>query len=106
MRLLRRTIVVAATAALGGCVLLVDSFDTSEHCGIQGTGECAQCIKTRCQVPIDRCCNDRECLGGRMLGAMDACGHSHGEKQANCQQQPAHCEHDGKRPPQRRRHSI
>lgn len=74
MILLRRVIVVAMTAALGGCVLLVDSFETTDHCGIQGGGECAQCIRKSCQVPIDRCCANSACETSKVLGAVDACG--------------------------------
>ena len=72
--ILRRAIALLATAALGGCVLLVDSLETSDHCGIQGGGECAACIRKSCQAPIDRCCATPACETGKILGAVDACG--------------------------------
>jgi hypothetical protein len=71
---MRRAIVLVTTALLGGCVLLVDPIETSDHCGIAGAGECADCLRTKCQVPIDRCCANAECRGQRMLPAIDACG--------------------------------
>lgn len=71
---MRRAIVVALTAMLGGCILLIDPIETTDHCGIQGTSDCAACLRTSCQTPIDRCCASSECSSGKMLGAMDACG--------------------------------
>lgn len=71
---LRRAAVLALVGALSGCVLFVDTFDTTDHCGIQGNGACATCLRNSCQTPIDRCCNQNECLGSRMLGTLDACG--------------------------------
>jgi hypothetical protein len=71
---MHRAISVALTAVLGGCILIVDPIETGDHCGIQGTTDCASCLRTSCQTPIDRCCANGECSGGRILGAMDACG--------------------------------
>lgn len=75
MSILRRSIVLATTlATLGGCVLLIDPIETTDHCGIQGTGECAECLRRNCQVPIDRCCAFASCTDGEMLPGLDACG--------------------------------
>lgn len=75
MSVLRRSIVVACTAlALGGCVLLIDPIETTDHCGIQGGGECAECLRKSCQTPIDRCCASTTCAESKMLGGIDACG--------------------------------
>lgn len=71
---MRRAIVLVLAAMLGGCILLVDPIETTDHCGIQGATDCATCLRTSCQTPIDRCCANAECSSGRMLGAMDACG--------------------------------
>lgn len=74
MSLARRAAVVATTLALGGCIVLIDPIEAGDHCGIQGEGECAQCIRKNCESPIDRCCANESCLESRMLAGIDACG--------------------------------
>jgi hypothetical protein len=74
MTTLRRAIVLLTTAGLGGCILLIDPIEAGDHCGIEGGGACAECIRKSCQAPIDRCCANVACTGSPMLGGIDACG--------------------------------
>lgn len=62
-----------------GCVLVVPPIDNSSaHCEVAGSTECAQCLRTSCQAPIDKCCDDQACAGddghSAILDALDECG--------------------------------
>ncbi len=76
-------VIVQAT----GCVLVVPSFDHTDHCNIGGTTTCATCLRQKCQPPIDTCCGDPKCNGGDghtpLFDGLDACG---GGDQAGCAQ--------------------
>jgi hypothetical protein len=74
MSMTRRALVLASLAVIGGCVLFIDPIETNDHCGIQGSGACADCLRRTCQTAIDRCCNTNACAGSRMLPGIDACG--------------------------------
>jgi hypothetical protein len=74
MSAFRHALALSFVAVLGGCVLFIDPIETNDHCGIAGSGECADCIRKSCQTPIDRCCMTDACAGSRVLPGIDACG--------------------------------
>ena len=70
--------VIAAAIPLAGCFVLVDTFDVQDRCGIEGSGACAECVRSSCQKPIDACCGSATCTDGSggtsILDDVDACG--------------------------------
>ena len=70
--------VIAAVIPLAGCFVLVDTFDVQAQCGIEGSGACAECIRSSCQGAVDGCCGSATCaagsIGTSILDDVDTCG--------------------------------
>ncbi len=70
--------VFAAVIPLAGCFVFVETFDVREQCGIEGSGSCAECIRSSCQGAVDTCCGSETCAAGSngssILDDADACG--------------------------------
>jgi hypothetical protein len=68
---------LATLIAASGCVLVVSPEATNDHCNFNGTSVCAQCIRAKCQAPVDTCCRDKACVeqgSPKILDALDQCG--------------------------------
>jgi hypothetical protein len=63
---------------LSGCILIAPTFEPQDHCSFNGSGQCATCIRTHCQAPIDTCCGADGCVSA-MLPAVDDCGEGQGK---------------------------
>jgi hypothetical protein len=75
----------AALFVLGGCIFILPPIEAGDACAIEGSTDCATCIRENCQSEVNACCGDALCGGARSLdlsGTMpllDACGRGDGQ---------------------------